>query len=177
VRGVLTRNPGWESALAPFQVESAWMVSAWDDVQHLVQNTEAQSSAIVMARLLLAMRTGDPSTIAETLSAARAALAIPITAAGVKGYRRCYDAVLDLHLTHELEMIHATITSLPQDSRTPGHNLRQRILADLSRTLSARLDATLPTFRIREPVLSMRRTAFALTSVSFVFWWACIDSI
>jgi hypothetical protein len=140
------------------------MVGAWADVQILVDRTNAQTSSIVMARLLLAMRAGDPPTIAKSLSVARNVLGIPITAAGVKGYRRSYDAVLDLHLTHELEMIHNTTTSLPASSQ--GNLIKRReMLLDLSRTLTARLDATLPTFRIREPVLSMRRTAFALTWV------------
>jgi serine/threonine-protein kinase ATR len=138
------------------------MVGAWADVESLVDRTNAQTSSTVMARVLLAMRTGDTSIIAKSLSTARNVLGIPITAAGVKGYRRSYDAVLELHLTHELEMIHNTVTSLPPSSQG-NHNERLKILNELSQTLTARLDATLPTFRTREPVLSMRRTAFALT--------------
>jgi serine/threonine-protein kinase ATR len=161
VKGVLTRNPDWEPALAGFQAESAWMVGAWTDVQSLVDRTHVQTSPIVMARLLLAMRTGDNSAIGNALSVARSVLGIPITAAGVKGYRRCYDAVLNLHLTHELEMIHNAITTVSEGNSA----LRRRTLTDLSQMLSARLDASLPTFRIREPILSMRRTAFALSSV------------
>ncbi|KAJ6615603.1 hypothetical protein B0H10DRAFT_2220252 [Mycena sp. CBHHK59/15] len=145
VRGVLTRNPEWQSALAGFQVESAWMVGAWDDVQDLVHRTTAQTSSIVMARILLAMRSKDTDAITDTLSVARSVLGTPITAAGAQGYRRSYEAVLDLHLTHELEIIYKALASLPTGSQ-------------------ARLDSTLPTFRTREPVLSMRRTAFALIS-------------
>ncbi|KAJ7771049.1 hypothetical protein DFH07DRAFT_734832 [Mycena maculata] len=164
VRGVLTRNPEWQSALAGFQVESAWMVGAWDDVQDLVGRTTAQtSSSIVMARVLLAMRSKDTDAITASLSAARSVLGTPITAAGAKGYRRSYEAVLDLHLTHELELIYNALTSLPTGSQ--GHSqLRQRTVTQLNTVLTARLDATLPTFRTREPVLSMRRTAFALIS-------------
>jgi len=162
VRGVLTRNPDWELVLAEFQVESAWMVGAWDDVQSLVDDTNAQTSSIVMARLLLAMRTGESPAIVEQLSVARSVLGAPITAAGVKGYRRSYEAVLDLHLTHELELIHNAMMSLPTTSQGNSQNRRRQVLINLSRTLSARLDASLPTFRTREPVLSMRRTAFAL---------------
>ncbi|KAJ7098650.1 hypothetical protein B0H15DRAFT_771712 [Mycena belliarum] len=163
VRGVLTRNPEWQPALAGFQVESAWMVGAWKDVQDLVDRTPAQTSAIVMARVLLAMRSKDAAAINSSLSVARSVLGTPITAAGAKGYRRSYEAVLDLHLTHELELIYNALTSLPTGSQ--GHSqLRQRTVAQLNTSLFARLDATLPTFRTREPVLSMRRTAFALIS-------------
>ncbi|KAJ7784096.1 hypothetical protein B0H16DRAFT_1296839 [Mycena metata] len=164
VRGVLTRNPEWQSALAGFQVESAWMVGAWEDVQDLADRTTAQTSAMVMARVLLAMRSKDAAAIISSLSAARSVLGTPITAAGAKGYRRSYEAVLDLHLTHELEIIYNALASLPAGSQGRSQ-LRQRTIAQLNTSLSARLDATLPTFRTREPVLSMRRTAFALMSL------------
>lgn len=162
VKGILTRNPDWESALVGYQAESAWMVGAWSDVQSLVDRTDAQTSPIVIARILLAMRTGDSSAIENSLSVARSVLGAPITASGVKGYRRSYEAVLDLHLTHELEVIHNAVTGLPNSQ---GTQRRRETLTKLSRTLSARLDATLPTFRTREPVLSMRRTAFSLAFV------------
>jgi len=158
VRGVLTRNPDWGPSLAGYQVECAWMVGAWSDVQNLVDQTMAQTAPIVMARLLLAMRTGDPAAIAQSASTARSVLGAPITASGAKGYRRSYDAVLNLHLTHELELIYNAISTLPPGSQAP---IRHDVLVDLSKTLSARLNVTLPTFRAREPVLSMRRTAFA----------------
>lgn len=165
VRGVLTRNPDWQSALVGFQAESAWMVGAWDDVRDLIECTTTQPSSIVMARLLLAMRTGDSTSIANSLSAARSVLGAPITAAGVKGYRRSYEAVLDLHMTHELEIIHNSMTGLPTESQSSSQHRRRQVLARMVQTLSARLDSTLPTFRTREPILSMRRAAFALTCV------------
>lgn len=137
------------------------MVGDWDDVESLVQRIETPTSQIVMARLLLAMRTGDSQSISDAISMARSVLGAPITAAGVKGYRRAYDAVLDLHLTRELEIIQSSINNLPMESQ--GNTQKKRhILAELSKMLSGRLDATLPTFRSREPILSMRRTAFAL---------------
>lgn len=138
------------------------MVGAWDDVRGMVERNEAQSSPIVMARLLLAMRSRDPAAIAQSISVARSVLGGPITAGGIKGYRRSYEAVLDLHLTHELEVIHNALTSLPQ-SQGNTQRRRREVLAQLSKTLSSRFDATLPTFRTREPILSMRRTAFALS--------------
>ncbi|KDR84098.1 hypothetical protein GALMADRAFT_219929 [Galerina marginata CBS 339.88] len=163
VAGVLTRHPDWESAMAGFQVESAWMVGAWDDVQRLAARMDINTSSIVMARVLLAMRAGEQTAISEALSQARSVLGAPITAAGVKGYRRSYEAVLDLHMTHELELIYQAASSIQSGSQDSIRHDRRRTLAELSQTLSARLDITLPTFRSREPLLSMRRTAFTLS--------------
>lgn len=139
------------------------MVGAWDDVQTLVEQVDTQTSSMVMARLLLAMRSGEVNTISESMSMARSVLGAPITAAGVKGYRRSYESVLNPHLTHELELIHQVTSTLPVGSQANKQQERRLAISELSRTLSARLNATLPTFRSREPVLSMRRTAFALS--------------
>ncbi|KAG6866120.1 hypothetical protein C0991_008428 [Blastosporella zonata] len=165
VKGVLIRNPDWESALAGFHVESAWMVGAWNEVQEMVERTSAHSSSIVMARLLIAMRANDSEQISQTISVARSVLGAPITAAGVRGYRRSYESVLDLHLMHELETIHNVLMHLPPGSQASNQRRRRQALASLSDILTARFESTLPTFRTREPVLSLRRTAFSLSSV------------
>ncbi|KAJ4486427.1 latcripin-1 [Lentinula lateritia] len=160
VRGVLTRNSDWQPALASFQIESAWMVGAWEDVQNIVDSTDVATAQIAIARLLLALRSRDSTAITIALDGARMVLGGPIAAAGVNNYRRSYEAMLDLHLTHELETIYNAISSLSQQST--GIN---SALMRLSEILSSRLDSTLPTFRTRESVLSMRRTAFALINI------------
>ncbi|KAG6812100.1 hypothetical protein H0H92_004400 [Tricholoma furcatifolium] len=165
VKGVLIRNPEWEAALAGFQVESSWMVGAWDEVQDMVDRTTAQTSQIVMARLLLAMRAGDLDKISQSNSVARSILGAPITAAGVRGYRRSYEAVLNLHLMHELEIIQNVLTHLPSASQPRSQQRRLKALSSLSDTLTARFESTLPSYRTREPVLSLRRAAFSLSSV------------
>lgn len=132
------------------------MIGDWDEVSSYVDNTTVQSSPVVIARALLALRNGDASALTASLSVARKLLGSPVTAAGSQGYRRGYEAVLDLHLLHELEVIDS-IAKRPEGDRF--------LFSELSNTLSLRLDATLPTFRIREPILSMRRTAFGLRYV------------
>ncbi|KAF9006738.1 hypothetical protein BDQ17DRAFT_1389499 [Cyathus striatus] len=164
VRGVLTRKPEWEQQLAEFHIESAWVVGAWDDVRHTLERNNIQTPSMALARVLLSMHEGNNVTIPETLSAARSLLGAPIAAAGVKGYRRGYDAALRLHLLHELEHIHANILLLPQDPQSMSTQRQHDILSDLSRTLSVRLEATQSNFKSREPILSMRRTVFAMLS-------------
>ena len=157
VRGVLVRNPDWESALAGFQAESAWMVGAWDDLQRITANNELTSPYIMKARVLLAMRAGNADDIASALSNARGVLGAPITAAGAKGYRQSYDALLDLHMLHEMELISDAVSPT-----VPRSQSRREAMNSLGTVLAARFDATLPNFRVRQAVLSMRRTALAL---------------
>ncbi|KAI6100243.1 hypothetical protein F5141DRAFT_1009738 [Pisolithus sp. B1] len=151
VRGVLVRNPSWESALASFQAESAWMIGAWDDLRRITETNEQISPSVMKARVLLAMHSGEQSQIATALSRARSVLGSPISSSGTKGYRRSYDAVLDLHAIHELEMIYRTVSRNSTEAKA------------LRTALNARLDLTLPNFRVRESVLSMRRVAFSLS--------------
>lgn len=162
VIGVLTRHPDWEEALAGFHVESAWMVGAWEDVQKLVDRVDNNIPSIATGRVLLAMRNGDKDAIDKALSQARIIVGSPITAAGAKGYRRSYEAALDLHLIHELELIYQSSCKLLPGSHNDTRQSHRQILSGLSQTLSARLNTTLPTYRSREPLLSMRRAAFAL---------------
>ncbi|KIJ20461.1 hypothetical protein PAXINDRAFT_174826 [Paxillus involutus ATCC 200175] len=158
VQGVLIRNPAWESALAGFQAESAWMMGAWEDLRRIAGNSELTSPYIMKARVLLAMRAGNASEVADALSKARVVLGAPIAAAGAKGYRQSHDALLDLHMVHELQMIYDAVSANSARSQS-----RRSAIKSLGSTLAARLDATLPNFRVRQAVLSMRRTAFALS--------------
>jgi len=161
VRGVLTRNPDWKTALSGFTLESAWIIGDWDEVQVLVDDSDVQTPSLVLARLLMALRTEENDAILKASSQARLVLGNSISGSGTREFRHSYDAVLNLHLVHEIEMIHEFVTSLPL-SGPNAHRQRHNILGSLSRNLDARLELTLPTFRIREPILSMRRTAFGL---------------
>ncbi|KIY53078.1 hypothetical protein FISHEDRAFT_34031 [Fistulina hepatica ATCC 64428] len=161
VSGVLTRNPDWEPLLAGYQVESAWMIGAWDDVERLVSRvTTNQTPQIVLARALLAIRSSDPNSISQALSEARSVLGSPIAAAGIKNYRRAYDAVLDLHLTYELELIHEKMLKRAQSTSPNG----RKVMDELTNTLLLRFDSMPSAFRIRESVLSTRRTAYSIST-------------
>ncbi|KAK7696228.1 hypothetical protein QCA50_000881 [Cerrena zonata] len=154
VQGILTRHPEWQSGLLGFQVESEWMLGDWDQVQSLVENSDSQASSVLFARILLAMRAGDGATLSAAVSHTRKMVGIPLMSSGAKGYKRAYDAVLDLHLVHELDMIYRAVNL--------GDQRDQSALDNLLRNLSSRMDSTLPAFRIREEVLAIRRAAFGL---------------
>ncbi|KAI0254821.1 hypothetical protein BJV78DRAFT_1273863 [Lactifluus subvellereus] len=159
VQGVLTRNPGWKPSLVGFEVESAWIIGDWNDVQVLVDGSDASTPPIVMARLLLAIREGDSREIAHALSRARMTLGNPIVASGGREYRHTYESVLNLHLVHEMELIHRFSSEQVQ----LGTTRRSGAQEELTKTLNIRLNSTLPSFRTREPILSMRRTAFGIS--------------
>jgi serine/threonine-protein kinase ATR len=152
VEGLLVHNPTWAVDLIEYQIESASMVGNWAEVEDLVARTQRESSSILLGRVLLAMRCRDPNAVESCLMTARKVLGAPINATGARGYRTSYEAVLDLHMLHELSIIFQHSQDQHNDNG----------LDSLQKRLSVRLDSIVSTFRYREPVLSLRRTALAL---------------
>jgi serine/threonine-protein kinase ATR len=158
---VLTRNPDWKPSLLGFEVECAWIIGDWNDVHVLVDGSDASTPPGVVARLLLAIREMDSNNIAHALSRARMVLGNPIVASGGREYRRTYEAVLNLHLVHEVELIHRFSSEQMQIDGARYSEAQD----ELTKTLNMRLNSTLPSFKIREPILSMRRTAYGIRLV------------
>lgn len=155
VRGALSVNPQWEDILAPFAIEGACILGDWDAVRDALARPGERSPQHETAKVLLAM-TGDPERVHfnDVLQDAFRQLGKPIFAAGRNSYQQVYESVLQLHTLYELDMIYRNVTApLPRQSASQWQNLQ--------RSLQARLEATLPSFRVREPLLSVRRTAFS----------------
>ncbi|PWZ03108.1 hypothetical protein BCV70DRAFT_197342 [Testicularia cyperi] len=155
IRGALSAHPEWEDLLDAFRVEGACILGDWAEVQSRVTRAQATSPEHSIGRALLAMRSSDDEAFQATLTRARQEMGQPLLAAGKASYPAIYDAVLNLHMLHELEMIRN-----PSLSRA-GSVTTRASGTDLQRSLAARLNATLPSFRTQEPLLSLRRTAFS----------------
>jgi serine/threonine-protein kinase ATR len=153
IQGVLVRNPDWAGPLSSFQVEGALMANDWATVLDVVSESRSKSSEVALARVFLAMRSGDETAISSALTAARSQMGEPIKTAGERGYRRAYDAILSLHILKDIETIHKS--SLLKE----GTQIAMTKLRDI---LDSRFEATLPSFRAREPILNMHRAAFSL---------------
>ena len=126
--------------LAPFQIEGACILADWDAARQLVLHAP-KVPELGMARALLAMRDHDEEAFSTAVSDARQQLGRRILGPARVSYPHAYDAVMQLHMLCELELIFY------------GRD-------DLKANLDARFAATLPSFRTREPVLSLRRSAF-----------------
>lgn len=146
IRGVLSVHPDWQPQFAPFQIEGACILADWDALKALAAHSH-DVPALAMARALLAMREDDAPQFARAVHDARTQLGHPLLGAGRVAYTHVYDALTQLHILHELELVYGA---------RPDADAR----AQLARSLDARFRATLPSFRTREPVLSVRRSAF-----------------
>ena len=142
-----------QKELVPFQAEAAWTIGDWQTVAQT-----ANKGGPPIADVFLAIRDG--KDITEALVNARRKIGSTITS---REYARAYDAVLQLHMLREVEMIYATDRSItsPRDNRNAGAIVRRQA-DELIATLSERFDMTLPVFRVHEEVLNKRRAVFSL---------------
>ncbi|KAG9017962.1 serine/threonine-protein kinase M1 [Tulasnella sp. 427] len=162
IRGVLSRNGHWSALLAGFRAEGSWIVRNWAAVQQAVDSSKYDSPELSIARVLLALRGQQDPDIQAAFNSARQRLGATILSGGASSYRRSYDAVVQLHILHELQMAHGFVCKIPlllQNGRGPKAYSE---LVDLTAQFRLRLDATLPTFKTREPILSMHRIALGL---------------
>jgi serine/threonine-protein kinase ATR len=157
--GVLHEHPEWERLLAPFEIEAALVVGDWAKVDAISCLSDLQGPQAAFGNVIKALRTGNTDAFSTALHAARSELGTPILAAGRNSYRRVYDAVVQLHVLHELETIANSTRTLAATQQTfPS--------TELNEFLAARLHSSSPSFRTRETILNMRRTAFRLRSAA-----------
>ncbi|GAA5831812.1 hypothetical protein JCM11251_003895 [Rhodosporidiobolus azoricus] len=142
----------WERILAPYNIEASLFVGDWQSVEDALDIADLEGPEAAFGRVLCAMRDADDAQIDRAFYEAREQLGGPIVAAGRESYRRVYDSVIHLHVLHELKAIHL--------SRTV--EVGSQPLRDVVKTLKDRLTSISPSFRAREPVLNLRRTAFRL---------------
>ncbi|GEM06491.1 phosphatidylinositol 3-/4-kinase [Rhodotorula toruloides] len=141
----------WERILAPFNIEASLFAGDWDAVEDVLEVPGVEGAEAAFGRVLSAIRAGDRDLVERAFYEAREQLGGPLVAAGQESYRRVYDSVVHLHILDELSMINELrVTSTKE-------------LPACVKTLQHRLDATSPSFRAREPILNLRRTALRLT--------------
>lgn len=137
------------------------MAGDWGAVQQVVSADVPHSPEVSLARVLLAMRLKD-SNLPAILVAARRELGAAISASG-RLYPRAYDSVVSLHQLHEVEMIRELESRIDITGTNKAALVASRIQS-LTSALDARFHSTLPSYKVRESMLSMRRTAFGLSA-------------
>ncbi|XAO25645.1 hypothetical protein I312_104473 [Cryptococcus bacillisporus CA1280] len=149
------RNLGhydWSLQLAPFAAEAAWIIGDWDTVRQVGPDCPPIGQA------LLALHEDDD--LSSVLTRVRREVGAGITG---KGYTPVYEALLQLHLVQEIAMIQDTKKEIQIVSKSKNrHKVVQQHVRQLTASLDSRFYTTSPAFRVREAILSIRRTALGL---------------
>ncbi|WWC71522.1 uncharacterized protein I206_105480 [Kwoniella pini CBS 10737] len=137
---------------ASFEAEAAWIIGDWDTVKQIGANGPA------IGQTLLALH--EKRDVPPVLLEARKTIGSNITA---KNYGRAYESLLQFHLIREVEMINTLKQEIEETSNDMNARaVKQKAMKSLVESLEARFNFTSPTFRVREALLSIRRTAFGL---------------
>ncbi|XP_062515326.1 serine/threonine-protein kinase ATR-like [Corticium candelabrum] len=158
--GVLVEKPQWTKELNKLQVEACWQLGEWDTLQKCLSLEPNPSSewSVGIGQLLASAKSKKTTEFEKQLSAVRehAVNRLSAVSSDPLSYTRGYEYIVQLHMLQELEDVCRSLilNSGGSDAETTMKNLTQ--------TWSVRLDVTQGSFRIREPILRLRRTLLGL---------------
>ncbi|KAJ3091648.1 serine/threonine-protein kinase M1 [Quaeritorhiza haematococci] len=170
INGTLAQHPEWESVLNSFGIEASWRLGKWSSLDRFLSRPHNQHFEAMLGRVLLAAtrclrKETETSHFYTTLRDVRNSLTAPLAAASMESYSRAYECVLKLHMLYEVEAglreqfetnnQHLRFISLP---RNGTNNVRDEdFIERILRIWESRLKITTASFRVREPILNLRR--------------------
>ncbi|KAI8929063.1 hypothetical protein BC831DRAFT_33247 [Entophlyctis helioformis] len=158
--GFIEQQPNGAEELYSEGIEAAWRQGRWSLLEQFLGRPHRPGFTASLARLLLAVNGNkDASTVGRLLDQARGEITTSVAAASMESYRRGYDSAIQLSMLHEVEMMHQFIQLAGSADETMGVNsgVHASQLSDILRSWDSRLKITMPSYRVREPILSLRR--------------------
>ncbi|TPX68250.1 hypothetical protein SpCBS45565_g03305 [Spizellomyces sp. 'palustris'] len=147
VRGTVFRHSQWSSILNSYAIEAAWKMGNWTALDEFLSHPFEGRFETSVGVLVNAGRKGDRDRFASVLQGTREALTADLATASMESYRRGYDCAVKLHILHEIESVFG-------DQGSSTGTLRGDALLN---NWDSRLKITMPSFRVREPILNVRR--------------------
>jgi serine/threonine-protein kinase ATR len=155
VDGLRERKPQWVHRLNAFRVEAAWKLGQWGDLEQYLKagSVSSKNWDVNVGYLLLAAKQKNLSGFMQRLSKVRAEQMGPLSTASYEqgSYQRGYEYIVRLHMLQELEEY---VIPLISSRKKPCRHSIER--------WRARLSLTQESFRICEPILSLRRVMLGL---------------
>ena len=150
--------------LVSLQVEAAWQLGEWDDLQVKLEDTPANYRAgwqLELGQILLAIKSEDWTTWRGQMEKLRQELVESITSASLEhgAYQRSYQTeVNQLGMLYEVQLItdNFLLSSPAELSRSDSD------WSSLLSELSTRLSYTQSSWIVQEPILRLRRCCLAL---------------
>ncbi|KAJ3040430.1 serine/threonine-protein kinase M1 [Rhizophlyctis rosea] len=153
IDGTSARHPEWAATLNAYGIEAAWRLGNWDLLEVRLNQPHKPRFEAALGKVLHAAWQEDEAAFSTGLRAARESLIVPLSAAGMESYQRAYEDIQKLNMLHEVESF--VMHHIKQERRTsPSSDLD---VAALPKAWDGRLKITVPSFKVREPVLNLRR--------------------
>ena len=163
VQGVLAvpTPAAWQQELHVYGLQAAWRLRRWDLVNGFLQRGATRSFQVDVASILSALHARDEPAYAEAMRAARDAVMASLSAASWESYQRAYPFCLQLQALQEIEQVRRVLGPIPASFSSSTHQAaHQSAVASLHQHWTLRLSRTVPSFKVREPLLSIRRVLY-----------------
>ncbi len=161
IQGIIPRHPEWSETMSSFAIEASWRLGRWESLDYYLEQPNVPRFETMLGQLISSTRTNNICPSDETtkqfydsLKKVRETLIAPLAAASMESYRRAYDVIVKLHMIREVE----TVFKMTQNySREEQKEMRVKEVGGILTHWNSRLDLTTPAFRVREPILNLRR--------------------
>uniref|UniRef100_H2ZM58 Serine/threonine-protein kinase ATR n=1 Tax=Ciona savignyi TaxID=51511 RepID=H2ZM58_CIOSA len=165
IDGTLASNPQWEEALKASRIEACWRLGQWESLDDHVTSVSMTTRdpmttwSAGIGRLLLAIRAKEWNNVTSLLDGLYENQTAPLSAAsmGNGSYQRGYAYILRLHMLADMERV----TELVKQEE-----ITSQVVEDITSMWHLRLQAVQPSFRAREPILSLSRAMLPLVAPS-----------
>ncbi|KAI8902434.1 hypothetical protein BC833DRAFT_639508 [Globomyces pollinis-pini] len=152
--GIMERHPSKIADTIPFTIAASWRLGEWKQLKEYLGRDSKYSFESALGKLLLSIYEKNDLQFDQILLETREKLNSSIAAASMESYKRSYDTVLQLSMLSEIEQFYSKIVKKPMCSK-----------ADISKVMElwqARLNSTVSSFKVREPILNLRRILLSI---------------
>lgn len=164
IQGIIPRHPEWSETMSSFAIEASWRLGRWESLDHYLAQPNVPRFETMLGQLISTTRTHGKGQSEETtqkfhdsLKNVRETLIAPLAAASMESYRRAYDVIVKLHMIREVETVFKTNAAYNGNNGENKEELRVKEVNNMLKHWNSRLDLTTPAFRVREPILNLRR--------------------
>lgn len=168
--------------LRSYGVAAAWRLGQWDDVDTYLPGGGTAAALVSSAatagplgaielsvgQALSALRGGSTSKLHATLQAARMAIQMPLSAAGMESYARAYPHLLSLHLLQELETAPLALQAAASTGHASGGGEAAARALRSAQWAQRQQLTQVQSLWTCEPLLAMRRQIYLLAGCTQV---------
>lgn len=155
VHGALNR-PDFVPVLSSYGVQAAWRLCQWDVLEQFLNMNPEPTFEVGLARIILSMHRNDDQSYVHWMNTTRMSVMAPLSAASWESYNRAYPYFVRLHMLNEIEQTRNLYMSKKVEAFA-GADGGGRDAAALVHKWQSRLQLNQHSFRLREPILSLRR--------------------
>ena len=159
------RGQTWDSTIGAFGVQATWRMRRWEELQDFLQRLPARQRSFQahLGDILAALHAGEEERYAQSMQAGRAVVMESLSTASMESYQRAYPFCLQLQMLQEIDHMRRLMGPVPSTLSSTGaarDDGRSSLLASLHQHWTLRLSRTKPSFKLREPLLAVRRVLY-----------------